>query len=388
MANTLGYYNPQFYANEALIWLSKALGMAGRVHRGYDEERRAFNLGEVVNIRKPSVMTVADAPATASDITTESVQVTLDKWREVKFKLTDKELSQTGNRVIEEHIMPSAYALADDIDQKLALLYKDVPFFHDVAGGASTTAVAADITATRKILFDNQVPLADESRVHFMMDSGMEKALLDVAAFTQHQGSAAAGVETQMRGHLGTRYGMNFFANQNVQTHTKGTINDTALLINNASGYAVGTTTINLDAADAGVTGTLVAGDVLTIGSYKYAVTATNTASGNAFTGVTITPGLKAAVADNAVVTARADDHVASLAFHRDAFALVMARLPDHANFGGLGAQIASVQDPVTGLAVRARVYYVGNSSEVHVALDALYGVKTLNPYLAVRVCG
>lgn len=388
MANTLGYYNPVFYANEALIWLSKALGMAGRVHRGYDEERRAFDRGQVVNIRRPSIMTVADAPATAADLTTESVQVSLDYWRESKFKLTDREIAYTGNRVIEEHIMPAAYALADDIDQKLALLYKDVPYFHDIAGGASTTAVVADVTAARKILFDNQVPLADESKVHLMADSGMEKALLDLAAFSQWQGSGTSGVETQMRGQLGKRYGMNIFANQNVQSHTPGTCNDTALLINNGAGYAVGISTINLDAADAGVAGTLVAGDVLTIGSYKYVVTATNTASGNAFTGVTISPALKAAVVDNAVVTARIDTHIAAMAFQRDAFALVMARLPDYTNFDGLGAKVASVQDPVTGLAVRARVYYVGNSSEVHVALDALYGVKTLNPYMAVRICG
>ncbi len=34
MANTLGYYNPVFYAQEALIHLEKALGMAGRAgHR-------------------------------------------------------------------------------------------------------------------------------------------------------------------------------------------------------------------------------------------------------------------------------------------------------------------------------------------------------------------
>ena len=33
MANTLGNYNPIFYANEALIYLKHALGMANRVHR-------------------------------------------------------------------------------------------------------------------------------------------------------------------------------------------------------------------------------------------------------------------------------------------------------------------------------------------------------------------
>ena len=126
MANTLGVYNPIFYAQEALIWLAKNLGMAGRVHRGFERERNAFAQGDTINIRRPSIFTVGDAPATSQDLTTETVALTLAFWREVKFKLTDKELAITQDRIITDHIAPAAYALADDIDQKLVDLYKDV----------------------------------------------------------------------------------------------------------------------------------------------------------------------------------------------------------------------------------------------------------------------
>ena len=44
------------------------------------------------------------------------------------------------------------------------------------------------------------------------------------------------------------------------------------------------------------------------------------------------------------------------------------------------------MQDPVTGLAMRSRIYYVGNDSAVHVALDVLYGWKVLNPRMATRL--
>lgn len=93
------------------------------------------------------------------------------------------------------------------------------------------------------------------------------------------------------------------------QTHAiaaaPGTINDTALLINNASGYTVGVSSINLDAADGGVTGTMLAGDTFTIAgdSTRYWMTATKTASDNAFTAVTFVPSLQVAAADNAAVT-------------------------------------------------------------------------------------
>ncbi len=54
MANTLSPYNPTFYAAEALILLQNALGMANRVYRGYETERKGYNLGETVQVRKPS----------------------------------------------------------------------------------------------------------------------------------------------------------------------------------------------------------------------------------------------------------------------------------------------------------------------------------------------
>ena len=123
MASTLGYYNPVFYAQEALIQLEKSLGMAGRVHRGYDTERKSFEKGEYINISRPSTLATANAPATALELVTESVQIQLAYWREVKFKLTDKELAFTGERIIDEHIRPAAYSLANDIDTKLVALY-------------------------------------------------------------------------------------------------------------------------------------------------------------------------------------------------------------------------------------------------------------------------
>lgn len=373
MANTLSVYDPLFYAQEALIWLHKGLGMAGRVYRGYEKTPQAP--GSVISIRVPSTFTAQDAPSTAADITASEVQISLNYWREVKFALTDKELAYTGNRIIEEHIQPAAYAIADDIDQKLALLYKDIPWFEDV----ESTAAVSDIVNTRKVLFDNSVPMND---LHMMIDSDMEADFLSNSAFTQHQGAGLAGVESQLRGSLGQRFGFEIFANQNVQTHTKGTASTGTLAANGA--FAAGVSTVNLDAGS--VTGTLVAGDSLVFAghSQRYVVTATSTASGNAFTGVSIFPALKAAVADNEVVTVSLDNHSAALAFHRRAFALAMAPLSEMGN--ELGARIATVIDPITGLSLRSRLYYVGNSSAVHVALDCLYGVKTLDPNLACRM--
>lgn len=379
--NTLGYYKPEFYANEALIQLRKALGFANTVHVGFDAERRSFGRGDVINIKRPAVFTAQTAPSAAQDMTTQSVQISLNQWQEVKFSLTDQELAYSGDQIIADHIAPAAYALADKIDADGCLLYRQI------GNSASWTAPAAvaDITGARRTLFNANVPMSDPSRLSMMVNGTVEKELLDITAFTQWQGSGTLGAESQVTGALGGRFGFGrIFANQNVPAHTGGNWTGTSPVVT----AALGATSITINGST--FTGTMKAGDILTIASRNYAVVADQATGGSAIT-VTISPGLEAAAASAAVTYSGASASAECLAYHRDAFALAMARLPDYSNTGlfgtaALGAQVASVQDPVTGLAVRSRIYYVGNSSEVHVALDVLYGWKVLNPRLAVRM--
>lgn len=151
---------------------------------------------------------------------------------------------------------------------------------------------------------------------------------------------------------------------------------------------AKGATTITLDAVDGGVTGTLTAGDTFVIAgnTQRYAVLAVATAAANEFVGVTFTPPLAQAHLDNDAVTVNLDDHTEMVGFHSNAFAFASAPLPSFAN--ELGARVSTVTDPITGLSLRARVFYVGNESTTYWALDVLYGVKTLDPNLAVKLRG
>lgn len=377
MSNTLGVYDPTFYANEALIWLKNALGLAMRVHRGYDKEPQ--QKGSTIQIRRPGTFTAQDAPGSDMDVNSENVAITLNKWKEVKFKLTDKELSYTQQQIIDEHIGPAAYAIAAAIDEDLCALYKDVPWFSGTAG--TTPSAVADITGARKVLSKNRVPMND---LHLMIDPDAEDKFLQLAAFSQHQGGGDAGVMTQMTGSLGTKFMFEVFMNQNVKTHTKGTASTGTLAVNGAT--TKGATTINLDAGT--VTGTLVPGDTFVIAgnTQRYAVTNTVTASGNALTGVQFTPALVADAADDAVVTATLQNGVRNLAFHRHAFALAMAPLSELGN--GRGAEIATVIDETTNLTLRSRIWYDGDNSCLKVGLDALYGVKCLNPNLAACLLG
>lgn len=383
MPNTLGYYDPLFYAQEALIQLEKALGLAGRVYRGYDKEPN--QLGGTIAIKTPSVFAATDVNTstggTTQNVTTESTSITLSNWKEVKFGLTDKELSFTGEQIISDHIRPAAYALADSIDQSLAALYLDIPWVKTL----TSTVAVSDILTVRNQQFDLRVPLADEGNMHFMIDGKAEADLLANAAFAQFQGAGAYGIEAQLRGFLGRRYGYEFFANQNTPSHTTGT--GGADMAGVASAALIGAKTMDISGLTSGAT--IEKGDTFTIAGHTqhYVVTADITATGGTATGIAFEPGLEAATAGTEVATIEIGTTAATknqcLAFHRNAFALAMAPLSDMGNM--LGAKIATVTDPVSGLSLRSRLFYDGEKSTVKVALDALWGVKTLNRNMAVR---
>lgn len=379
MSNVLSVYDPLFYAQEAIMLLYKVLGMAARVHRGYDKSPQ--DKGSIISIRKPGTFTAQDAPASSDqDIKASEVQIALNKWKEVTMGLTDKELTFTKDDIIREHIEPAAFAIATAIDDTLLDLYADIPWGYTNSGA---TAVD-DILQPRKILFDNAAPQGD-GKMHLMVDGSKEAGFLGLSAFSQWQGAGPTGVDTQLKGTLGYKFGVEVFASQKVRSHVAGTINDLALQVLGAT--LKGATTISLDAVDGGVTGTLKPGDTFVIAgnTQRYAVTALSTAAANAFTGVLITPPLAQDHADNDAVTVFATSHVANLMFHRNAFALAMAPLSDIGKQVS-AARIETIIDKHSGLSLRVTMWYDENNSKVKIRIDALWGVKTLDPNLGCRL--
>jgi|SRR5579862_2448631 len=389
MSNVLNLYDPLFYANEALISLYKSLGMGGRVHRGYDPTPQ--QKGSTIEINAPSTFTAQDAPSSSQDLAPASVAIVLNKWKEVKFQLTDKELTFTKEKIIADHIDPAGYALADAVDQELAKLWATVPWYFDW----TNTPVVSDITTAWAKMFANKVPM-NPAMMHAMVDGTTYGSLMALSAFSQNQGDGPTGIQTQLTGQLGQRFGFNFYPNQNVQAATSATIADVAGAINNGAGYAAGATSIAFDGVSANAA--FKAGDIIQVTGHtqQYVFAADVTADGTgavAAASIFGSPqvqngGLEAAVVDNQVVTivlsgTSGATKNQTLFHHRNAFALASAPLSELG--AQLGAKIATVNDPVTGLSLRSRIFYIGDSSVVKVALDILFGVKALNPNLALR---
>jgi len=230
--NTLGVFDPIFYASEALIYLTNRLGLASRVYRQYDPSPQ--QKGSTINIAQPGSFVATAMPGTGSDITPQTISLVLNQWQGVVLQLSDKELAYTKEKIIQDHVGPAAYAVANAVDVTMAQLYMDVPWYAAAAGPPST---AADIIAVRKIQLNRQVPLQD-GLMHFMVNPSVEADWLGLALFNQANTSSDGG-DSQRRGVLGQKFGYELFSNQNVQTHVDValTITGTRTIWYHADGY-------------------------------------------------------------------------------------------------------------------------------------------------------
>ena len=94
MANT--FLTIDMIAKEALMILRKNAVMAGLVHRDYSKEYVA-GVGDTITIRKPATFVVKDfvesTGITVQDATEATKTVKMDKFYDVSFAVTSKDLT-------------------------------------------------------------------------------------------------------------------------------------------------------------------------------------------------------------------------------------------------------------------------------------------------------
>ena len=394
MANRSLNFNPQYWARTALMRLKNRRGMLPRVYRVFEEERKQYGLGQVINIRKPASFVAQNAPgSTAQDILTGTAQVTIDLFREVKIKASDLEQTFSGGRLLNDHIGPMIDAIADDYDQALYALASRVPHTYDFA---NDTDVGKKFAAMQRIMVDNKLPQG--APVSYMASPlTMERAGGSVE-FSQAQGAGdAAASNVQTTGVVAKKYGFDFFVSQNGPTLEGDGVLATGSTPTVGGTPQKNTATISL------LTGTaqtldLNEGQVIAITdsttgiTENYAVTADVAHTGNNWNNVPISPPLRRDLGASSTWTfvttvglvGSVANYVADLAFHRNAFAAVMIELPQ---IQGQGADMYVASDPDTGLTVRARRFYDGHEADQYVVIDALGGIAVLDADLALRAC-
>ncbi len=404
-------------AAEAIRILENNTVMGNLVYRGYEEEFdkkvNGYTVGDSITIRRPTDFTVRDgATAAIQDAVEGSTTFTVNKQKGVDFKFTSSDLTLKIGDLSERIIRPAMIQLANQVDRDLLALYKDV--WNWV--GTPTTAGPlidsfSDFAKGAERLDLSGAPQSDRSAVlspsDFWALLGSQTALYmqDVAKGAYRQGS------------LGMIGGVDTYMTQNIQTHTTGARDNTTPVVKGnansttwASSRTTGTMsllTVGLDAST-----TVKQGDVFTISTVfavnpvtkatlgylqQFVVTADVTSDGTTTntTTLTISPPIIASGAFQTVSGAPVDgatitfvsstaslSYSSNLMFHKNAFGLVM--VPMVSPPGAVDVSRKSYK----GYSVRVIPYYDGTNDVSNWRLDVLYGVKTLDPRLAVRMVG
>lgn len=299
MANSIDAYIPQLWAMESLMILEDNIVAANLVHRDFENMLQSF--GDTVNTRQPATFTAkrkgVDDNVTDQNATATNVAVKLDQHVHVSFVIKDGEMSKSFKNLVEEFLRPAIIAQAKMLDQIVLGQYG--AFLHNQVPGALTmtsTNAKARILAARGLMNVNKVP---ESGRNFIWTPNSETQALNTDLFIGADSQADGGLAMR-EAVLGRKLGFTHYMSQLAGAPTVSACDLTTGAINNASGYNIGDTSLVVD----GFTGDVVpANSFIVIDGGVYRVASSSLTTGNT-TGIVLQSGLKAAVADNAVIKA------------------------------------------------------------------------------------
>lgn len=371
------FINVKTIARQILPHLIDNLVMPNLTYNDYSDTYS--NLGDTIQVRKPVVYTAQDftvgTPVVAQDVVEDSVDVKLDKIATVDIKLNAFEaaLNMGDSKVEQNFIVPAAIALAEKINKSGLEQYK---FAGNIAGTAGTTPDGLDdFAAIRRIFNENKAPLSDRRAIWDV--AADEKFTLIGNLIKVNEAGSPRGLR---EGEIGRVFGLDNYMSQAVASHTAGSLTAGGTAASGAkvkSAVTNGTSIVLISNASASgtLTGSLKAGDVLTIGSDSVVglVAEDCTAASNE-----ITVKLKAPItvsANDSVSIGSA--YVGNLAFHKNAIAFVTR--PLHAPSG-----VEAYTTSYNGISLRVvKGYDIDNKTE-KMSVDVLYAYKTVYPELSI----
>lgn len=288
-------FTPQLWANESIAILEENMVMGNLVHRDFENVISSF--GDTVNTRKPgefkSIRKDRTDNVTVQANTATNVAVVLNQHIHTTFLIRDADQSKSFKDLVVEYLRPAMLSVARQIDTIISAQVHQ--FLGNSAGqlGGLTSSNAGDyLLDARQVLNVNKAYVDDRNLV---LGSVSETTMLKDPSFTQaylvgDDGSALRNAS------LGRKFGFDIFMAQNqpyvgAQTVVSGAVN-------NAAGYAAGTTSLTVDGLSAAIT----VGTWVTIAGDGAPHRIVSTTGGATPTAMVITPALKAAVVDNAVI--------------------------------------------------------------------------------------
>jgi hypothetical protein len=411
MVNTT--LNASIIAKAAVGVLENELTMAGLVYRGYEDEFdkkiNGYTVGDTITIRKPTDFTVRNTIVASPQDTTEGkLTLQINQVAGVDFKFTSQQLTLNIAQLTERVIQPAMVQIANAIDIAVMNLYTDIPQWVGTPG--TNIQSFAGFAKGLQNLDQRSVP------------GGNRSAILAPADYWAMAGSQTALFSQQINnksyreGAIGMVGGADTYMSQNAPTFTTGPKGGTPVVNGAAQNTTYDTTGANTQSLitngwTAAAAARVAVGDVFTIAGvfdvnpvtkvvlpilkqFVVAPGSTLASDGSGNLTMTIAPqiissgafqNVSAAPANSAALTFVGTGSTAysnALMFDKNAFALCM--VPMVRPPGSVDCSRVSKN----GISIRVIPYYDGTQDVSNWRLDCIFGTKTIDRRLAVRVSG
>lgn len=376
--NTLTGLGPVIY--EALdVVAQEKTGFLGAVTTVPSAESAAkdqtITVYQTPAVAASTAITPASSAPDAGGQTITPVTMTISKSQMVPVQWTgDEQMLVRGqvNNILRDQIVQAIRTLRNEQESDLAVAaMAGASRAHGTAGTApfNTANDTSDFAAIARILDDNGAPDMDRALV---LDSAAVQNLRGKQGLL-NKVNEAGSAEFIRSGALLDMYG--FAIRQSRQVSRKATVGT----------ISVGTITASAGATSltvAGGTGSILVGDVATIGNHKYVVTAvTGTAPTTAIT--IAAPGLMEDVSSANVTVAAA--FRGNVAFQKSAL-LLATRVPAMPMGGDSADDVMDIVDPQTGVVYQLALYK--GYRQVRIEIGQAWGVKAVKPNFAALLLG
>jgi hypothetical protein len=388
---------------KALQVLENNLVITRNVNRQYDDSFAVSGakIGSTLRIRLPDRALVTDGAALGvQDDNEQWTTLTVDSQKHIGVNFTSAEMAMSLDDFGDRVLKPRMSQLAASIDADVANVYNRV---YNLVGTAGTTpATAAVLLAAQQKLNESAAPMGDR---YATVDPAANAGLVNgLSGFFNPGDTISKQFKSGMMG-TGVLGYNEINMSQSIRKFTTGS---------RTGAHTVTTTVSTQGQATINITGTgtqvINAGDVFTIAGVnmvnpqtrestgslqQFVCLATNTASGGAYTSVSISPAIYTSASalatvdafpqSSAVVTfvgTASTVYPQNLVYHKNAIAFASADLllPQ-------GVDMAS-RAVYNGISLRVVRQYDINNDRMPCRIDVLYGYGLIRPALATRLIG
>jgi len=391
---------------KALEILENNLVLTRNCNRQYDDSFavEGAKIGSTLRVRLPDRALVTDGAALqVQDDNEQYTTLTVASQKHIGVNFTSAELTMQLDDFAERVLKPRISQLASSIDADVANAYQSI--YSTVGTAGTTPATSLVLLQAQQKLNEYASPMSDRyATVNPAANAGLVEGM---KGFFNPTDTISKQFKNGMMG-TGVLGYDEINMSQSVRQFTTGSRSLADPILVNGAISTQGATTISIDGGTGSAT--VAVGDVFTIASVysvnpqtrestgslqQFVVTAANTASGGAWTSISVSPAMYTPVnalatisafpADNAVVTfvgAASTAYPQNLVYQKNAitFATADLLLPQ-------GVDMASRQVH-NGISLRVVRQYDINNDRMPCRIDVLYGYSVIRPQMAVRIFG